>query len=569
MNNCRFTPVHQLLVARNTDYWKSYWNTQEFDSYPHYISTLVDSIRKAKAKRIFLIHEDRAHFLAGFLAALYAGLPVVLPPSDAPELLTDLMQAGDMLLNHHQEITNMDALTPIEFAQLDPENSKVIFYTSGSTGHPKVVEKKLQQLEAEVEVLHTLFGQEPQGTFLSTVSHHHLYALLYSLLWPVCGGFKLERHTFTYWGDLLKKSRAADFLISSPAHLGRFSILEECDPESFRYVFSSGAPLSYEAAIQSQKYLSVWPIEVYGSTETGGIAFRQQAQPSTPWRKFDCVEISVSQDSRLRVKSPYIDDMNFHQTEDQITWINTETFNLLGRSDRVVKVEGKRTSLTEIESKLCKSEWVAEAAVIVLEKSYREELGAVIVLTKQGIKQLNALGKVVLKRELREALSRYFHPVVIPRKWRFIEVIPTNAQGKRLDSQLRRYFAQAEKPLLGPIRQPIILRKDVTEDRAEYCLQIPSNLAYFEGHFKGMPLVPGVVQLNWVVGFAKTDLGLQGSISQGDQIKFTNFMKPNDDVSLSLKYNPEKSSLSFSYKSNEIAYSSGRLTFKIEASHGL
>lgn len=580
MKRCRFTPAHQLLAVRSADFWKSYWNTAEFNDYLHYISTLVDSIKNAGAARIFLIHEDRAHFLAGFLAGLYAGVPVVLPPSDAPELLTDLMLPGDFLLNNHQQIRNNDTSTLIKFAPLDPRHAKVIFYTSGSTGQPKAVEKKLSQLEAEVEVLHTFFGEEtqksdltfPQETFLSTVSHHHLYALLYSLLWPVCAGFKLERHTFTYWGDLLKKSKTGDFLISSPAHLGRFSVLEECNPESFRYAFSSGAPLSYESAVQSKKYLSVWPIEVYGSTETGGIAFRQQEQPSTPWKRFDCVELSTSQDRRLQVKSPYIDDIDFYQTEDQITWIDTETFHLLGRTDRVVKVEGKRTSLTEIESKLCKCEFVAEAAVIVLEKSYREELGAVIVLSKQGVEQLNTVGKAVLKRQLREVLSLYFHAVVIPRKWRFIEVIPTNAQGKRLDSHLKRYFTQDEKSILGPVRQPIVLRKNVAENSAEYSLKIPNNLAYFEGHFKGMPLVPGVVQLNWVVEFAKTDLGLQGSVSKGDQIKFTNFMKPDDEVSLCLKYNIEKSSLSYNYKANERSYSSGRLTFtiaKIEASNGL
>jgi uncharacterized membrane protein/acyl-CoA synthetase (AMP-forming)/AMP-acid ligase II/3-hydroxymyristoyl/3-hydroxydecanoyl-(acyl carrier protein) dehydratase len=583
MNKRAYIPVHQLLALRNEGYWKSYWNSSDFPSYPNYIGALVAKIKQTNAKRIFLIHEDRAYFLAGFFAALYAGVPVVLPQSDAPELLMDLMQPGDMLLTNpsalEKSITayiSMDleyyTNDSIEFAPLDPKLAVVIFYTSGSTGKPKAVEKRLFQLEAEVEVLQSLFGKGPQATFLSTVSHHHLYALLYSLLWPVCGGFNLDRHTFTYWGDVLRKSKAGDFLISSPAHLGRFSLLEECTPIAFRSVFSSGALLSYEAAVESKKYLGSFPFEVYGSTETGGIAFRQQTQPEIPWKRFSCVEISSSQEGKLRVKSPYLAGSEFYQTEDLIHWVdqNTqESFHLLGRADRIVKVEGKRVSLVEVEDQLCKSEWVAEAAVLVLEKSYREELGAVIVLSPLGLEKLRVGRRMALIRSLREALCLYFHAVVIPRKWRFVDGIPTNAQGKRQPLVLKKCFDKIEKPALGPVRHPIILRKEVSENKAEYFLKIPHNLAYFEGHFQKMPVVPGVVQLNWVVELAKVDFGLTGGVLQGNQIKFTRLMKPSDEVSLILQYNTEKSSLSYSYKAGEMLYSSGRMTISTGASNGI
>ena len=234
----------------------------------------------------------------------------------------------------------------------------------------------------------------------------------------MCGGFKLERGTFTYWGDVLSKCSGGDFLISSPAHLGRFSVLEECAPASFRCVFSSGALLSYVAALESKKYLGDLPVEVYGSTETGGIAFRQQTQPSTPWKRFECVSLATGPENKLRVKSPYIDAADHYQTEDQVDWIDSDSFHLLGRADRVVKVEGKRTSLTEIEVEL-----------------------------------------------------------------------------------------------------------------------------------------------------AKEDLGLEGNVSQGSQIKFMNLMQPSDEVSLVLQYQSDKSALSYSYKARDVFYSSGRLT--VEASDGI
>lgn len=251
-NKPQFIPAHLLLSQRDHQFWKRYWGAADFLSYPHYIRALSAKIREANAKRVFLICEDRAFFLAGFLAVLYADVPVVLPQSDSSELLLDLIESGDVLLTDQPKLEKVvnasislnislnldyDAAAPIHFDPLDPEKAKVIFYTSGSTGKPKAVMKKLLQLEAEVEVLHGLWGKKPPGKFLSTVSHQHLYAFLYSLLWPVCSGTPLERLTFTYWGDLLNKSSPHDFLISSPSHLGRFLILGECKPQVFSAVF--------------------------------------------------------------------------------------------------------------------------------------------------------------------------------------------------------------------------------------------------------------------------------------------------------------------------------------------
>ena len=566
-----FIPSHQLLALRHKIFWQKYWGAKAFVSYPHYIGALAAKIKNADAKRVFVISEDRAYFLAGFLAALYANVPVVLPQSDSIEHLKNLMEPGDSLLTDQPRLESLThsismrmeytATSNLKFAPLDPKHAFVIFYTSGSTSKPKAIKKTLMQLEAEVEVLHNRWGQGAQGNFLSTVSHYHLYAFLYSLLWPVCAGFPLERQTFTYWGDLLKKSLPGDFLISSPSHLGRFTVLGDCRPISLKHTFSSGAPLSYTAAAESKKFLGSLPIEVYGSTETGGIAFRQQEEPNTPWQRFDCVELSSGPDNKLRVKSPYIDGHNFYQTEDCITWINNDSFHLLGRADRVVKLEGKRASLNEIESNICKNELVAEAAVVVLEKSYRDELGAVLVLSKLGLEVLKTKGKLALMRRLREALSLYFHAVVIPRKWRFVDAIPVNAQGKRLQSMLNAYFTRPDKKLLGPIRDPIILQKDAYENKAEYTLRIPQDLAYFEGHFKNTPILPGVVQLDWAVELAKADLKLKGDVTQSSHIKFANVIRANAEVSLILDYDPGKSSLVYTYKAGATIFSSGRMIF--------
>jgi acyl-coenzyme A synthetase/AMP-(fatty) acid ligase len=55
-------------------------------------------------------------------------------------------------------------------------------YTSGTTGAPKEVRRKLRNMEAELNVLHSLWV-ETLGPcrFYSTVSHRHIYVCILRL----------------------------------------------------------------------------------------------------------------------------------------------------------------------------------------------------------------------------------------------------------------------------------------------------------------------------------------------------------------------------------------------------
>jgi acyl-coenzyme A synthetase/AMP-(fatty) acid ligase len=455
-----FTAIHALLVTRNSAAWASYWKAsgrvegEVVEDYPHYVATLINKISSSKAKRIFIIHKDRAFFLAGFLAALHAGVPVVLPPSDAEGLLKDLLEPGDGLLTDQEALSH---LTPIfillkhlntnkecqlKFDIIDRLKASVTFYTSGSTGKPKPIQKSLVQLEEEIETLENMWkSKQKEVLFVSTVSHHHIYGFLFSLLWPICGGYSLRCETFSYWEDILRYCAEETYIVSSPSHLGRFpSFMNDKAGSNIKCVFSSGSLLSFEAAQAAQKFLGQCPIEVYGSTETGGIAHRQQNKREQPWIKFENIELSIGEENRLCVKSPYLPSSLVYQTEDFVSFENDGSFHLGGRADRIVKIEGKRVCLLEMEQRLQNFDHIQHAIVIPLRRVKRDELGSILVLSEQGQEKLLSMGKARFVRELRKSLGLYFDTVALPRRWRFVSELPVTAHGKCSHNVLMDYF---------------------------------------------------------------------------------------------------------------------------------
>jgi acyl-coenzyme A synthetase/AMP-(fatty) acid ligase len=432
-----YTPAHCLLTAVDSTKWQRYWQIAHHEgiNYLQYIFAIMTKILEAKANRVIIIHQDRAIFFAAFLAALYSKVIVVIPNTPAPKHIDEIMQPSDLLLNEqildNQSLTNTVSKKMIQIADLDPWQAKVIFYTSGSTGRPQAVTKTLANLEAEIMVLEELWGcKGVGGTYFSTVPHSHLYGFLFSLLWPVCTGKKINRKTCATWEEIISVCMVDDYIISSPAHLGRFPVLQQPMQLQPKMVFSSGGLLSYRAAMSSEHFFGVIPIEVYGSTETGGIAYRRQQVDNQLWTKFRGIKISATKNNLLVVKSTYITGDSAYITQDLVIIVTSDQFKLLGRADRVEKIEGKRISLPEIEIKLKSLEYITDAVVFPLPRLNRDQLGAAIVLSTLGQTQLKVIGKLNLVREIKANLLQFFELVVLPQKWSIVTEIPLNAQGK-------------------------------------------------------------------------------------------------------------------------------------------
>ena len=158
-------------------------------------------------------------------------------------------------------------------------------------------------------------------------------------------------------------------LVASPAHLKRLPPPSNWNARSrVKTVFSSGGPLAFEAAQEASALLGTLPIEVYRSSETGGIAWRRQSRADEAWEAFGRVDWRVEpEDGVLEVRSPNLPDERWFRTADRVEIAPGGKFFLRGRIDRIAKVEGKRVSLSAVERQLTTSSLVAEARVALIE----------------------------------------------------------------------------------------------------------------------------------------------------------------------------------------------------------
>src|SRR5690606_27959041 len=126
-----------------------------------------------------------------------------------------------------------------------------------------------------------------------TVSHQHIYGLLFRVLWPLAAGRAIMPRTFFPEQFAKALSAAPGVLVASPAHLKRLPGAIDWAPvrRMLHAVFSSGGAVPADAAFAVRERMGRAPFEVYGSSETGGIAWRcegvQQGWkplPGVDWR---------------------------------------------------------------------------------------------------------------------------------------------------------------------------------------------------------------------------------------------------------------------------------------------
>ncbi len=502
------------------------------------------------ARPVALWHEDALTTGAWLLAALTLGRDVYLP-GELSSNTRGLLRTEHCLFVGTMSEADLAVSVPAGGdVVLGEACGRVLIFTSGSTGEPAAIAKQVFQLDAELAALEASLGAALPAdcTIAGSVPHQHFYGLLFRLLWPLASGRPVLAQALQHPESLWLAQAYRDWaFVGSPAFLKRLpDNLDWAQLAPPCVVFSSGGALPAEVNLTIRERLRCTVTEIYGSSETGGVAFRRASDGD--WTPLVGVAWRLGEDACLHVRSPWTAASEGFQTADRVQ-LEAGRMRLLGRADRLAKVEDKRISLSRIEAILRAQAEVREARAVLLEGA-RTEVGVVLVLSDAGHSACVALGKRGMDRLLRDRLTAHIEAVGLPRRWRHVAALPQNALGKITEAALLALFAR---------RLPRVLqeRRDVAS--LELDLAIDEDLLYFDGHFPAFPVLPGVVQLDWAMHFARAAFAMPPDCLQLESVKFQQMIRPGALVRLSLVFESVAGLLRFAFDSEAGRHASGRI----------
>ncbi len=341
--------------------------------------------------------------------------------------------------------------TPVEIADLDPDDPAVIIFTSGTTGDPKGV----------IYPQRYLLGQRLQA-------EHWVGAHQGDLAWCTAA---------PGWSKSTRNAFIAPWLAGAAAliHDGRFDPVERMDvieregvtvlcqaPTEYRILakrahlrpipalrrmISAGEPLNPEVITMFREQLGAGIGDGYGQTETGPVTGMRPdeddpARYGSMGRPLPGIETRVV-DGELQVRpgtvpsffSHYIGERPFdgewwatgdhvRQDEDGYLWFE-------GRDDDIIITAGYRVGPFEVESALVSHPAVAEAAAVPAPDDERGSVvRAIVVLADRE-------PSVQLAGELQEHVKRVTAPYKYPRIVEFTDELPKTSSGKIRRAELR------------------------------------------------------------------------------------------------------------------------------------
>src|SRR5574344_342708 len=474
------------------------------------ISHKISILKDIKQTKIILDAEDNLSFILNFLSCIFSEKEIYL--------VNDTKKLKEFSNDEYKIFNNRDFNKQeiIEFKTINPNDIIINFFTSGSTQKSKLIKKSLENLVEESADLFYEFNFNKNLEVISTTTLNHLFGITFHLMLPLNNGLVINTDSINYPEDIAKSDA---ILVSTPSFLDTMKKYNVTLTKKLSYIISAGAKLQDETFEFAKSKVAQRVIDIYGSTETGVIAYRTDFKQNER-KLFRGIKILETTDSETQISSNY----SYNETDnlgDKIA-LHDDTIELLGRCDRILKIQEKRLSATEIEEEISKNELVKECYCF----EYSKKIATIVVLTPLGYKFALDNSILDLIKKLKSDIKDKFE--IIPQKWKFIDAIPKTKNGKINKQQIIDIFNLN-------LSLPLIISRDINKDYAIFKLYFYSNCNFFQGHFNKFHLLPGIVQLFYANFFTQLAFNRDCHCGQLKKIKFMNIIRPNDILDLKLE----------------------------------
>ncbi|HZP74838.1 MAG TPA: AMP-binding protein [Pseudolabrys sp.] len=469
---------------------------------------------------------DRYCFTVGLAAAMTSGRISLHPSTTTPATIRQLLgfapdafcltDSADCAIALPQ--TRFPTLPDTGEADHEPfavphiDGDQVIAYvfTSGSSGEPVPHRKTwgllVRNVRAEAVACGLTDGRH--HAVVGTVPPQHMYGFESTVLMVMQSGNAIVAGPAFFPVDIAKTAASAPaprVLVSTPLHL-RSLIASDVERPAIDLVMSASAPLPVALAEEVEARLDTTLLEIYGSTETGQIAFRRTTQ-TDDWTLFPDVRLTKRGEecwaSEGHVEAPCL-------MQDVIELVDDRHFRLHGRMADMVNIAGKRSSLGFLNHQLTAIPGVVDGAFVVPDDAGGPEVPRLAAL---------AVAPGLTVESLIEALRERIDPAFLPRPLLLVDALPRNATGKlpreALQAALSRHGVGKKETLAGTTR-----------------LSIPADHPAFAGHFPGNPIVPGAVLLDEVLHAICAQAALDVSTCRISAVKFLSPLRPGQGVSV-------------------------------------
>jgi acyl-coenzyme A synthetase/AMP-(fatty) acid ligase len=406
--------------------------------------TFVADVRRVAARlaahereRRYVVNAcgDRYRFAVAFCAALVDGRVNLLPSSRAPGALTELAARypAHVVAIDAEPAADFSASVLIEqapgdgFAWPPPRIARdaeaAIAFTSGSTGVPLAQVKLWGSLvdgAAGERTALALQAAPPDTVLVGTVSPQHMFGLESTVLLALHGPFAFaDAHPLhpEQVAAALAAVSGHRVLVTTPVHLRALAASSTPMPPLAGIVCATAA-LTQELAARCEALWHTQVREIYGCTETGQVAARRTVE-GPQWHALPGVSIEEREDG-FWASGGHV--LKAAPLADLLRLQDAQTFLLEGRSNDLVNVAGRRTSLAALNHALLAIEGVVDGTFFVPDEP------------AAGGREARLLAFVVAPRrprtEILAALRERVDPVFLPRPLVLVDALPRNATGK-------------------------------------------------------------------------------------------------------------------------------------------